>query len=299
VPFTRGREVSKPSQQVVDEVRMLVEHGVREVTLLGQNVNSYGKDRVDRDGVAHELDFAELIHKVAEIDGLERIRFTTSHPMDCTDALIDAFATCKKLAPFFHLPIQSGSPKVLQGMRRAHGVDDYLAKIERLRKAVPDIALSTDLIVGFPGETEEDFEMTLALMREVRYATLFSFLYSPRPGTKAAEFKDDVPMAVKKQRLTRLQAIQDEMTDSWMAGYAGKIVDVLVEGPSRLQNAGPNSKLAEVKALGLPQLMGRTPENVIVNFAVETPAELVSRKGTIARVRIDHVRPHSLLGTLV
>ena len=299
VPFTRGREVSKPSQQVVDEVRMLVDNGVREVTLLGQNVNSYGKDRVDRDGVAHELDFAELIHKVAEIEGLERIRFTTSHPMDCTDALIDAFASCKKLAPFFHLPIQSGSPKILQGMRRAHGVDDYLAKIERLRKAVPDIALSTDLIVGFPGETIEDFEMTLQLMQQVRYATLFSFIYSPRPGTRAAELTDDVPMAEKKRRLQQLQAIQDQITAEWMAGYLGKVILVLLEGPSRLQKAGPNSKLAEVKALGLPQLMGRTPENVIVNVAVQDASELLSRKGTVAQVRIDAVGPHSLLGTLV
>lgn len=298
VPFTRGREVSKPSQQVLDEVRMLADNGVREVTLLGQNVNSYGKDR-NLPGAPGELDFAELIHKVAEIEGIARIRFTTSHPMDCTDALIDAFASCSKLMPFFHLPIQSGSPKVLEGMRRAHGVDDYLAKIDRLRQGAPHVALSTDLIVGFPGETEADFQMTLDLLQRVRYATLYSFLYSSRPGTRAAELADDVPMREKKRRINELQRIQDAMTEEWMQSFANRELLVLFEGPSRLHQAGPQSKLAEVRDLRGLQVMGRTPENVKVNVATEDLHAALSWKGRLGRVRIAAVGQHSLQGELL
>lgn len=219
VPFTRGREVSKPSAQIIREVQMLVQSGVREVTLLGQNVNSYGKDRVKRDGTSDELDFSQLLAAVHEIEGLKRIRFTTSHPMDCTDSLIEAFATLPKLVPFFHLPIQSGSEKVLRDMRRHHGVDDYLARIARLRALVPDMAMSTDIIVGFPGETEEDFQLTLDLLEKVRYSSIFSFIYSARPGTKAMELLDDTPLSVKKARLTRLQKLQDDISNQWMAGF--------------------------------------------------------------------------------
>lgn len=307
VPFTRGREVSKPSQQVLDEVRMLADHGVREVTLLGQNVNSYGKDRNQLSRVSDptmlsipgELDFAELIHKVAEIQGIARIRFTTSHPMDCTDALIDAFASCSKLMPFFHLPIQSGSPKVLEGMRRAHGVDDYLAKIDRLRQGAPHVAMSTDLIVGFPGETEADFQMTMDLLPRVGYATLYSFLYSSRPGTRAAELADDVPMREKKRRINELQRVQDAMTADWMQSFAGRELLVLFEGPSRLQQAGPQSKLAEVRELRGLQVMGRTPENVKVNVASEDLHAAQTWKGRLGRVRIAAVGQHSLQGELL
>jgi tRNA-2-methylthio-N6-dimethylallyladenosine synthase len=293
VPFTRGREVSKPSDQVVDEVRMLVDHGVREVTLLGQNVNSYGKDRGD------EIDFAELIFRVAAIDGLERIRFTTSHPMDCTDALIDAFGSCDKLMPFFHLPIQSGSTKVLEAMRRHHRVDDYLDKIARLRRANPHIAMSTDIIVGFPGETEADFDQTMELLRQVNYASLYSFMYSARPGTRAAELTDDVPLAEKKRRLQALQAMQDGLTAQWMAGFADREVTVLFEGPSRLQEMGPQSKLAGLRADRGLQVMGRTPENVKVNVPVEELADLTGWKGRLARVRVTQVNQNSLGGELV
>lgn len=293
VPFTRGREVSKPSGQVVDEVRMLVASGVREVMLLGQNVNSYGKDR------ASEVDFADLIRAVAEVDGLHRIRFMTSHPMDCTDPLIDAFATCKKLSPFFHLPIQSGSEKVLRDMRRHHGVDDYLARIERLRALVPGIALSTDIIVGFPGETEADFDQTLALLERVKYASLYSFMYSARPGTRAANLADDVPLAVKKRRLAALQALQERVTHEWMAGYADREVEVLFEGPSRMAEMGPNSKLAESRDLGTLQVMGRTPENVKVNVPVQDAAALNEWKGRLGRVKVTRVNPHSLQGEML
>ena len=299
VPFTRGREVSKPSQEVLEEIRMLVASGVREVTLLGQNVNSYGKDRVDRDGQKHELDFPELLAAVNAIDGLERIRFTTSHPMDCTDALIDAFATLPKLVPFFHLPIQSGSESVLQGMRRAHGVTDYLAKIERLQALKPGIALSTDIIVGFPGETEEDFQKTLDLLAKVRYSSIFSFMYSARPGTKAADLVDDVPLAVKKERLQRVQVLQDQVTREWMAEFNGQEVQVLFEGASRLGQAGPNSQLAQQKAFGLPQVMGRTPENVKVNVAVSDARAQVEWAGRLGRVRVERVGPHSLEGVML
>ncbi len=298
VPFTRGREVSKPSQEVLDEIQMLVASGVREVTLLGQNVNSYGKDRIDREGNKGELDFPELLAKVNAVDGLHRIRFTTSHPVDCTDSLIDAFATVPKLAPFFHLPIQSGSESVLRGMRRAHGVTDYLAKIDRLKNVKPGIALSTDIIVGFPGESEADFQMTLDLLATVRYASIFSFMYSARPGTKAAELVDDVPQAVKKDRLARVQALQDEITRAWMADFLGQEVEVLFEGASRLGQAGPNSQLAQ-KAFGPPQVMGRTPENVKVNVAVSDARAQVEWAGRLGRVRVERVGPHSLEGVML
>lgn len=292
VPFTRGREVSKPAQQVVDEVRMLCANGVREVTLLGQNVNSYGKDR------SSELDFAELIYRVAEVEDLQRIRFTTSHPMDCTDALIEAFANCPKLMPFFHLPIQSGSATVLKAMRRHHGVDDYLEKITKLRTLAPHVALSTDIIVGFPTETAQDFAMTLDLLRQVGYASLYSFLYSARPGTRAAQLADDVPLAEKKRRIIQLQKVQDGITAQWMQGFAGATVQVLLEGPSRIGSAGPDSQLGQVRAQRGLQLVGRTPQNVKVNVAVAVE-DLTRLTGQTVAVRIERVGPHSLSGTVV
>lgn len=292
VPFTRGREVSKPSAQVLDEVRMLVAQGVREVTLLGQNVNSYGKDQ------SGELDFAELLAAVNEIDGLHRIRFMTSHPMDCTDGLIEAFATLSKLSPFFHLPIQAGSEKVLEAMRRHHRVDDYLEKIERLRKLVPNVALSTDIIVGFPGETEADFQRTLDLLAKVKYASIYSFIYSARPGTRAADLVDDVTLVEKKRRLAALQILQDDVSREWMATFRDREVEVLFEGPSRSQFAGAHSALAQHHE-GAPQMMGRTPENVKVNVDIGLATDLGTWKGRLATVRIDRVNPHSLQGTLL
>ena len=291
VPFTRGREVSKPSQQVLDEVRLLVQHGVREVTLLGQNVNSYGKDRKE------ELDFAQLLRQVAAIDGLWRVRFTTSHPVDCTDALVEAFARVPKLMPFFHLPIQSGSEAVLRGMRRAHGVDDYLQKIEKLRALAPHVALSTDIIVGFPGETDADFQLTLDLLERVRYTSLYAFMYSARPGTTAAQLPDDVPLAVKKARLAQVLALQDQMSQAWLAGFQDQEVEVLFEGRSRAGDSGPNSLLGQLD--GPPQVTGRTPQNVPVNVAATDPEALATWPGRLGRVRIDRVHPHSFSGTLL
>jgi len=290
VPFTRGREVSKPARDVVAEVAMLADHGVREVTLLGQNVNSYGKDR----GGGPE--FAELLHAVAAVPGIARIRFTTSHPMDCSDALIDAFASCAKLMPFFHLPIQSGSARVLLAMRRHHGVDDYLDRVARLRRVAPEVALSTDIIVGYPGETEADFLATIDLLRQVRYATIFSFLYSPRPGTRAAQLDDDVPIEEKKRRIVEVQRVQAELTAAWMAGFADQTVEVLFEGASRLATAGPNSALAAQRGRFAAQAMGRTRHNVKVNVAAPDQATLASWQGQIGQVRVSRVGPHALQG---
>ena len=291
VPFTRGREVSKPSSQVVEEVRLLVGSGVREVTLLGQNVNSYGKDRKD------EVDFASLLRMVADIDGLWRVRFTTSHPVDCTDGLIAAFAEIPKLMPFFHLPIQSGSEAVLQRMRRAHGVQDYLARIDQLRATAPQVALSTDIIVGFPGETDADFAQTIELLERVRYNSIYAFMYSARPGTTAAELPDDVPLAVKKARLGQVLALQDDISREWMTPFGGREVEVLFEGRSRAAGLGPNALLGQ--AGGAPQVTGRTPENVPVNIVAPDAEALATWPGRLGRVRIDRVHPHSFSGSLV
>lgn len=294
VPTTRGREVSKRSDEVVAEVRMLAETGVREVTLLGQNVNSYGKDRRE------EVDFAALIRAVAEVEGIERIRFTTSHPMDCSDALIDAFAEVPKLMPFFHLPIQSGSERVLRMMRRRTEIEDYVARVDRLRAAKPDIAMTTDIIVGFPGETEADFEATMQLLGRVRYASIFSFGYSPRPGTAAARIEDDIPEAVKRRRLHAVQALQNEITAEWMAGFEGAEIEVLFEGASTAHARGPDSAATMARGVGQkPQLMGRTPQNLKVNVETDDFYALRDWPGRLGRVRVNHVGRHSLSGSLL
>ncbi|MBP48039.1 MAG: tRNA (N6-isopentenyl adenosine(37)-C2)-methylthiotransferase MiaB [Myxococcales bacterium] len=300
VPSTRGREVSKPSDKVVSEVQMLVDSGIREVTLLGQNVNSYGLDKRGRKGVGGELDFSGLIDRIAAIDGLERIRFTTSHPMDCSDRLIDAFGRQPKLMPWFHLPIQSGSERVLRMMRRRTIVEDYVDRIERLRKARPDIAMSTDIIVGFPGESRADFEQTLELLRRVRYSSIYAFIYSPRPGTAAARIEDDIPLAEKKERLYAVQQLQNAVTAKWLQSFDGAELDVLFEGPSRLHSRGQKSNSIVARAVGgPPQLMGRTPHNVKVNVETTDFYALRDWPGQIAKVRIDHVGNHSLNGSLV
>ncbi|MCO4761151.1 MAG: tRNA (N6-isopentenyl adenosine(37)-C2)-methylthiotransferase MiaB [Myxococcales bacterium] len=300
VPTTRGREMSKPSDDIVAEVEKLVGAGVREVTLLGQNVNSYGLDKRGRQGADGEVDFAGLIDKVAQISGLERIRFTTSHPMDCSDALIDAFATQPKLMPWFHLPIQSGSERVLRMMRRRTVIDEYVARIERLQIARPDIAMSSDIIVGFPGETDADFELTMDLLRKLRFSTLFAFMYSPRPGTAAARIPDDVPLATKKARLHALQALQNEITAEWLASFMGQEIEVLFEGPSTQHARGAKSKSLAARPIGgPPQLMGRTPHNIKVNVETTDYYALRDWPGRLARVRIDHVGRHSLNGSLI
>ncbi|GAB4169258.1 MAG: tRNA (N6-isopentenyl adenosine(37)-C2)-methylthiotransferase MiaB [Geothermobacteraceae bacterium] len=273
VPYVRGREVSRPSGEILEEIRQLSENGVREVTLIGQNVNSYGL------GVEGELSFAELLRRVNAVDGIERIRFTTSHPKDLSDELIDCFGELDKLCHHLQLPLQSGSDRILEKMNRGYTAGDYLARVDRLKRVCPDIRLTTDLIVGFPGETEEDFAATLAVVEQVRYADAYTFLYSPRPKTAAAKLPDDTPAQVKQVRFDRLLDIQNAISEQTWQSDVGGIFPVLVEGRSRQ---------------GQGQLFGRTTWNRIVNFA--GPDELVGR---IVPVRVTSSFRNSQLGELV
>ena len=275
VPYTRGEEISRPFDDVLAEVARLAAQGVREVNLLGQNVNAYRGEMADGD----TADLALLIHYVAAIDGIDRIRFTTSHPVEFTDSLIAAFAEVPELVSHLHLPVQSGSDRILAAMKRGHTVLEYRAKIRRLREARPDISLSSDFIVGFPGETEADFEATLALVDAVGFDHSFSFIYSPRPGTPAAGYPDDVPLSVKKERLQRLQARLNESAAAISRAMVGSVQRVLVERPSRKDPA---------------MLAGRTENNRVVNFA--GPARLI---GQFADVRITEALPNSLRGEFV
>jgi tRNA-2-methylthio-N6-dimethylallyladenosine synthase len=270
VPHVRGREVSRPSAEILDEIRRLADSGVREVTLIGQNVNSYGGKE------AGELSFAGLLARVHEIEGIERIRFTTSHPKDLSDELIDCFGSLDKLCTHIHLPVQSGSSRILQLMNRGYDREGYLDKVRRLKTVCPDIRLTSDIIVGFPGETGKDFEETLSLAAEVRYADIFSFFYSPRPGTAAAALPDALGAKEKQERFDRLLALQEKNSREIWEGDCGKILPVLVEGESR-QGDG--------------QLFGRTTWNRIVNF--EGDKSLV---GQIVPVRINVSHRNSQLG---
>ena len=248
VPHVRGREVSRPSGEILAEVRALVELGVKEVTLIGQNVNSYGLKE------SGETGFAELLRAVHAVDGLERLRFVTSHPRDLSDELIDCFGALPKLCHHLHLPVQSGSDRVLERMNRGYGRADYLAKVARLKAVCPDIRLTSDIIVGFPGEEVDDFAATLELLAEVRFADIFSFLYSVRPGTAAAELVDGTPASLKQERFERLCALQEAISAEIWRSDVGQVLPVLVEGVSR-QGGG--------------QVFGRTTWNRIVNFRGE------------------------------
>ncbi len=271
VPYTRGAEFSRPVAQIEAEARQLVQAGVREVTLLGQNVNAYhGKDT---EGEAVSL--ASLLAKLSQIDGILRLRYTTSHPRDMDDALIEAHASTPKLMPFLHLPIQCGSDRVLKAMNRGHGVDHYMDIVAKVRKARPDMALSGDFIVGFPGETDADFEATLALIREVGYASAYSFKYSPRPGTPAAEHKEQVPDAVMAERLARIQALIHDQQTLFNTSCVGKTLSVLLEKPGRLEG----------------QLVGRSPYLQPVHVAGEK-----AQIGSLVDVVIDSVGTNSLSG---
>lgn len=228
VPYTRGRERSRRPEDIVTEVKRLVADGVKEVTLLGQNVNSYKGC-----GENGQADFTDLIYMLADIDGLERIRFMTSHPKDLSDKLIEAFKNCDKLCKYVHLPVQAGSSKVLKEMNRKYTREHYLDLVKKLRTAVPDITISTDIIVGFPGETEEEFEETLSLVKEVEYDSAFTFLYSVREGTPAARREDQVPEDIKHARFNRLVDAINEISARKNAAYVGKVEKVLVDGESR------------------------------------------------------------------
>jgi tRNA-2-methylthio-N6-dimethylallyladenosine synthase len=257
VPYTRGAEVSRPVERVLAEARALVARGVREITLLGQNVNAYHGEGPD----GREWGLGRLIRALAEVEGLARIRYTTSHPNDMDDALIAAHAEVPELMPYLHLPVQAGSDRVLKAMNRRHTAESYLRLIERIRAARPDIALSGDFIVGFPGETEAEFEETMALVRAAGYAHAFSFKYSPRPGTPAAE-SDQLPEEVKADRLGRLQALLAEQQRAFNEAMVGRRLPVLVEKPGRHagQMAGRSPYLQAVHFPGAPEMAGRIVE---------------------------------------
>ena len=274
VPYTRGEEISRPVDDVLAEVAELAGQGVKEVTLLGQNVNAYRGPTYDH-GVA---DLAELIEYVAAIDGIRRIRYTTSHPVEFSDRLIDVYARVPTLVNHLHLPVQSGSDRILSLMKRGHTTPEYKAKLRRLRQVRPNISISSDFIVGFPGETDADFEATMNLIAEVGFDHSFSFIYSPRPGTPAASYPDDTPTAQKKQRLQLLQARINQQAQAISRAMTGSIQTVLVEGRSRKN----------------PQeLAGRTENNRVVNFA--GPASLT---GALTDVKITRALPNSLRGEL-
>ena len=229
VPYTRGSEVSRPVSQIVAEAEKLAEAGVREVTLLGQNVNAWHGEGPD----GGEWGLGRLLSRLAEIPGIARLRYTTSHPRDMDDELIEAHRDLPALMPYLHLPVQSGSDRILKAMNRRHKAQDYIKLIERIRAVRPDMAMSGDFIVGFPGETEADFESTMELVRAVGYAQAFSFKYSPRPGTPGAEMEDHVPEAIKDERLQRLQALLAEQQRDFSAAMAGRTIELLIEKPGR------------------------------------------------------------------
>jgi tRNA-2-methylthio-N6-dimethylallyladenosine synthase len=274
VPYTRGEEVSRPFEDVVREATALAAQGVKELTLLGQNVNAW---RGAIEGQA--ADFAELLFFIAEIAALERIRYTTSHPREFTQRLIDAHAALPKLAPHVHLPVQSGSDRVLAAMKRGYTSLEYRSIVRRLRQARPDLSLTSDFIVGFPGETEADFEATLKLARELAFDGSFSFLYSPRPGTPAAALPDSTSMEQKSERLQRLQALLDGQYRAASEAMVGSTQRVLVEGVSKRRQS---------------ELAARTANNRIVNFPAERA--LID---TFVEVRISSIVSHSLRGELL
>uniref|UniRef100_UPI003FEE6521 tRNA (N6-isopentenyl adenosine(37)-C2)-methylthiotransferase MiaB n=1 Tax=Gemmiger formicilis TaxID=745368 RepID=UPI003FEE6521 len=275
VPYTRGEEISRPLVDVLVEVAQLADQGVKEVTLLGQNVNAYR-------GLSPQgevVDFATLLEYVHDIDGIERIRYTTSHPREFTARLIDCYARLPKLVSHVHLPVQSGSDRVLAAMKRGYTALEYKSIIRRLRAARPGLSIATDIIVGFPGETEADFEATMDLVRWVGFDASFSFIFSPRPGTPAARMPDDTPYAVKLERLQRLQAEIDAKASEISQSMLGSIERVLVVGPAKR---------------GEGMLSARTDNNRIVNF--RGGAELIDK---MVRVQITDVYPHTLGGELV
>jgi tRNA-2-methylthio-N6-dimethylallyladenosine synthase len=274
VPYTRGAEFSRPASRIIAEARQLVDSGVREITLLGQNVNAWHGDGLN--GSSWTL--GHLLDELSGIKGLERLRYTTSHPRDMDDALIAAHGTNPKVMPYLHLPVQSGSDRILKAMNRKHTAESYVELVARIRDARPDIAMSSDFIVGFPGETDEDFEATMQVVREVTYAQAFSFKYSPRPGTPAATNEEQVPEDVKSERLARLQALLNEQQAEFNRACVGRTLDVLLEKPGR--NPG--------------QLIGRSPylQSVFLDAGDRQIGETV-------RVEITETGPNSLTGHMV
>jgi tRNA-2-methylthio-N6-dimethylallyladenosine synthase len=274
VPYTRGNEASRSAERILTEAENLIAQGVKEITLLGQNVNAYHGRGLD----GRDWTLPALIARLAEIPELKRIRYMTSHPRDMSDELIEAHRDIEKLMPFLHLPVQSGSDRILNEMNRKHTRADYLKIIERVRKARPDIAFSSDFIVGFPGETDQDFEDTLSLAREVGYAQCYTFKYSPRPGTPAAEIDAQIPEDVKTERLHRLQELIEEQQHAFNLSCVGRELDVLFEKPGRHEG----------------QIVGRSP--YLQPVPVIAPMSII---GSVARVRVNELRTYSLIGELV
>jgi len=283
VPYTRGEEVSRPLADVMAEITGLVKRGVREITLLGQNVNAYqgkfGSGTGDEDHSGETADLAFLIENMADMDGIERIRYTTSHPREMTQRLIDVYRTTPKLVSHLHLPVQSGSDRILAAMKRGYSVLEFKSLVRKLKAARPDLSLSSDFIIGFPGETEEDFEKTMRLIEELNFDASFSFLYSPRPGTPAAEMADDTPPEMKIRRLTRLQKTIEAQALKISRAMVGTTQHVLVEGHARKD---------------VSELAGRTDNNRVVNFAGNE--DLIGR---FIDVTITAALPHSLRGEIV
>ena len=273
VPFTRGREVSRPAGDVVAEVRKLAERGTREVVLLGQTVNTYGQRKRD-----DQIPFHELLQRVCAVDGIERVRFTSPHPADFTDGQIEAFATLPELCPHMHLPVQSGSSRVLKAMRRGYTREEYLAIVDKLRRVAPQVALGTDIIVGFPGETEEDFQQTLSLVEEVRYHSAYSFAYSERTGTRALDLAGAVPVPERFERLRALQAVQDRISKAYLDAMVGSRQQIMVEGPSKTDAT---------------RVTGRTGQN----RPVHVPGSYAP--GVLLDVEIVEAYNHSLLGQAI
>lgn len=271
VPYLRGRERSRPPRDIVDEVRGLAGRGYREVTFLGQNVNSYGK------GLETACSFPELLGLVQEVDGIERIRFVTSHPRDLSDGLVSAIRDLPKVCESIHLPVQSGSDRVLDSMNRRYTSDEYRGKVQRLKDAVPAVSLTTDIIVGFPGEGDGDFAMTLQVLRDVQFDTIFAFKYSKRPNTKALDLPGHVPEQVKEDRLEQVFSLQKDITLRKNRLHVGSVQEVLVEGESRKGGT----------------LTGRTRGNMAVNFSGTHHL-----KGSLVKVRITSAGPNSLSGEL-
>ncbi len=273
VPFVRGREVSRPSKDLMEEMGVLSSQGVKEVTLLGQNVNSYGKQTPEEPG------FVKLLERVEKAPGIERVRFTTSHPKDLSSELIQAFGRLNKLCEHIHLPLQSGSNRILERMNRGYTREEYEEKVLNLRQTCPEISITTDIIVGFPGEEEKDHQETLEMIRRIQFDDLFSFRYSDRPHTRASLFPEKIAEELKQRRLSELQAVQKEITQHKNQAWEGRDVEVLTEGPSKAR--------AEQKT-------GRTRTNRIVNF----PGDSVP-VGALVRVRVRQALAHSLRGELL
>ena len=272
VPYVRGRERSRDKDAILDEIKSLAKEGYKEITLLGQNVNSYGKD------LNESIDFADLLEEVCRLDGIERVRFMTSHPKDISDKLIDTMASNNKICKQLHLPFQAGSNRILKLMNRVYTKEEYLEKIEKVKAKMPDITLTTDIIVGFPGETKEDFEHTIDVLKKVKYDTIFSFIYSKRGGTPAAVMEDPIPIEEKKENFNRMLEVQDKISYEKNKALEGRVMRVLVEGESKTDPS---------------YITGRTDGGKIVNFKGSPDL-----KGNFINVKITEAKTWSLMGEI-